>query len=291
MIDGVPAADRYLFDLEGYLVIEDALDAAQVAAVNAEVDRLLEDADPDAPTVSFGAGGGELRRRARHLPRPRRQPARRALPGGAGRPRRAARPRVRARAAPRHRRHRPVVRGAARRRHAVRRLAVVPLPGRAHLERADRRRLPPARRRPGRRRARDRPGQPQGQPAVPRRVARPRRGPPPERPPRRRAGRHRGRSSRRRPRTGRCRGTAPTSGARCSTSTARTRSRGPGATTTSTRSSRSRSASGGCWRRRTAARRAASSVAPDALRASPRGWRGSSPGCPPRRAACPRGSP
>ncbi len=60
MIDGVPAADRYLFDLEGYLVIEDALDATQVAAVNAEVDRLLEDADPDATTVSFGAGGGEL---------------------------------------------------------------------------------------------------------------------------------------------------------------------------------------------------------------------------------------
>ena len=60
MIDGVPAADRYLFDLEGYLVIEDALDATQLAAVNDEIDRLLEDADPDAPAVSFGAGGGEL---------------------------------------------------------------------------------------------------------------------------------------------------------------------------------------------------------------------------------------
>jgi hypothetical protein len=52
--------DRYLFDLQGFLVVEDALPTGLVARLDAAVDRLLADADQSAPTVSFGAGGGEL---------------------------------------------------------------------------------------------------------------------------------------------------------------------------------------------------------------------------------------
>jgi ectoine hydroxylase-related dioxygenase (phytanoyl-CoA dioxygenase family) len=59
---GVTDHDRYLFDLQGYLVIEDALDPGQVRRADAAVDALLADADPDAPTVSIGTGGGELLR-------------------------------------------------------------------------------------------------------------------------------------------------------------------------------------------------------------------------------------
>jgi hypothetical protein len=52
--------DRYLFDLQGFLVIEDALPPRLVQRLDGAVDRLLAGADPAALTVSLGLGGGEL---------------------------------------------------------------------------------------------------------------------------------------------------------------------------------------------------------------------------------------
>jgi Phytanoyl-CoA dioxygenase (PhyH) len=59
---GVTEHDRYLFDLQGYLVIENALQADEPRRADAAVEALLADTDPDAPTVSIGTGGGELLR-------------------------------------------------------------------------------------------------------------------------------------------------------------------------------------------------------------------------------------
>lgn len=46
--------ERYLFDLQGFLVVPDALDARQVAALNAEMDARLEtEVEPGASTHRF----------------------------------------------------------------------------------------------------------------------------------------------------------------------------------------------------------------------------------------------
>jgi hypothetical protein len=52
--------ERYLFDLQGFLVVRDALTADQLAALNAVLDEKLVASDPDAPAVTFGQGGGEV---------------------------------------------------------------------------------------------------------------------------------------------------------------------------------------------------------------------------------------
>lgn len=50
------ANERYLFDLQGYLVVPNALDTAQLAALNAEMDARLEaDVSPDSRTHRFGS--------------------------------------------------------------------------------------------------------------------------------------------------------------------------------------------------------------------------------------------
>src|SRR5205823_7751477 len=47
--------EKYLFDLQGYLVVPNALDAGEVAALNAIMDdRLARDVSPDAHTHRFG---------------------------------------------------------------------------------------------------------------------------------------------------------------------------------------------------------------------------------------------
>jgi ectoine hydroxylase-related dioxygenase (phytanoyl-CoA dioxygenase family) len=47
--------ERYLFDVQGYLVVEDALDRDQLAALNEILDRKLnEEVDPDKNTQRFG---------------------------------------------------------------------------------------------------------------------------------------------------------------------------------------------------------------------------------------------
>jgi ectoine hydroxylase-related dioxygenase (phytanoyl-CoA dioxygenase family) len=47
--------ERYLFDLQGFLVVEDALAADQLAALNAALDeRLAHQVEPDASTHRFG---------------------------------------------------------------------------------------------------------------------------------------------------------------------------------------------------------------------------------------------
>lgn len=46
---------RYLFDLQGYVVVTDALDAEVVRALNHEIDRMMEaEAGPEATTQRFG---------------------------------------------------------------------------------------------------------------------------------------------------------------------------------------------------------------------------------------------
>ncbi len=52
--------ERYLFDLQGFLVIRDALTAGQLAAVNRILDEKLAASDPDAKAITFGQGGGEV---------------------------------------------------------------------------------------------------------------------------------------------------------------------------------------------------------------------------------------
>ncbi|HVK04533.1 MAG TPA: phytanoyl-CoA dioxygenase family protein [Armatimonadaceae bacterium] len=48
-------AEKYLFDLHGYLVVEDALSPEQVAALNATVDaKMAELPEPDSTTHRFG---------------------------------------------------------------------------------------------------------------------------------------------------------------------------------------------------------------------------------------------
>ena len=290
MIDGVPAADRYLFDLEGYLVIEDALDPTQLAAVNDEIDRLLAGADPDATTVSFGAGGGELPASAASSSTSSTTRAS-PLPGGARRPRRPPRPRVRPRPATRHRRYRlssAVLHGGGTPFDASQWFRFAD--GRT-WKRAHGRRVPPARRRSRRRRAGDRAGQPQGEPTVPRRVARPRRRPPPERAPRWWAGRHCGRVQRgvdpRDPALARRRRAA-----RHAVLQVQPAPDLLGVALLRPRRARAadRAPSAGCSRRRTAARRAASNAADALERARVDGAHGRR-WCPPRPGACPRGSP
>jgi hypothetical protein len=47
--------DKYLFDLHGYLVVEDALDAVQLAALNAVLDEhIASDCEAEASTHRFG---------------------------------------------------------------------------------------------------------------------------------------------------------------------------------------------------------------------------------------------
>lgn len=57
---GISDEERYLFDLLGYLVIEDAIERDQLAAINAILDEKVAAADPDAKALSFGQGGGEI---------------------------------------------------------------------------------------------------------------------------------------------------------------------------------------------------------------------------------------
>lgn len=52
--------ERYLFDLQGFLVIPDAIDDDALVAINALIDEQLADADPTAPAVKFGEGGGQV---------------------------------------------------------------------------------------------------------------------------------------------------------------------------------------------------------------------------------------
>jgi ectoine hydroxylase-related dioxygenase (phytanoyl-CoA dioxygenase family) len=56
----VTDVERYLFDLQGFLVVPDAVDAEALATINAILDERLADADPEAPAVQFGTGGGEV---------------------------------------------------------------------------------------------------------------------------------------------------------------------------------------------------------------------------------------
>lgn len=60
MTTTVTDEERYLFDLQGFLVVPDAIDADSLAAINATLDEKLADADPGAPAVQFGIGGGEV---------------------------------------------------------------------------------------------------------------------------------------------------------------------------------------------------------------------------------------
>ena len=56
----VTEEERYLFDLQGYLVVPDAIAPEHLAELNALLDERLAGADPDAPAVQFGIGGGEV---------------------------------------------------------------------------------------------------------------------------------------------------------------------------------------------------------------------------------------
>ena len=55
---GISDEERYLFDLLGYLVIEDAIQPDQLAAINRILDEKVGAADPEAKALSFGHGGG-----------------------------------------------------------------------------------------------------------------------------------------------------------------------------------------------------------------------------------------
>lgn len=59
-IRAVTDEERFLFDLEGYLVVPDAISADALAAINGILDAKLAAADPEAPAVQFGQGGGEV---------------------------------------------------------------------------------------------------------------------------------------------------------------------------------------------------------------------------------------
>jgi ectoine hydroxylase-related dioxygenase (phytanoyl-CoA dioxygenase family) len=52
--------ERYLFDLQGHVVVRDAIDGDRLRALNAILDERLADADPEAPVVPLGHGGGEV---------------------------------------------------------------------------------------------------------------------------------------------------------------------------------------------------------------------------------------
>jgi hypothetical protein len=56
----VTEEERYLFDLQGYLVVPDAIAPDHLVDLNELLDEHLADADPDAPAVQFGIGGGEV---------------------------------------------------------------------------------------------------------------------------------------------------------------------------------------------------------------------------------------
>ena len=143
---------RYLFDLQGWITIPGALDAGQLAELNAEFDRRV-------------AGGRRARREhppvRRHprlgsgLAEPDRQPAGRRHARGDPRRRVPAGPRL---CGPDPPRQGPDRDAAPRRRDAVRRRPVLRRPRRPDPVRARRRRLQPPRRQPGRRRVRRRAG-------------------------------------------------------------------------------------------------------------------------------------
>jgi ectoine hydroxylase-related dioxygenase (phytanoyl-CoA dioxygenase family) len=52
--------ERYLFDLRGWLVVPDAIDADALAAINAILDRRLAGTNPEAPALLMGEFGGEV---------------------------------------------------------------------------------------------------------------------------------------------------------------------------------------------------------------------------------------
>lgn len=54
--------DRYLFDLQGFLVVPNALDAETLATLNAAIDEKIAGIDPHLPALQIGdkTGGGEV---------------------------------------------------------------------------------------------------------------------------------------------------------------------------------------------------------------------------------------
>jgi hypothetical protein len=56
----VTEEERYLFDLQGHIVVRDAIAPSHLDALNAILDERLAEADPEAPVVPLGHGGGEV---------------------------------------------------------------------------------------------------------------------------------------------------------------------------------------------------------------------------------------
>jgi hypothetical protein len=62
-VDPVPTItdeELYIFDLQGFLVIEDAIEPNALAAMNEILDRKVAECDPDQKALTFGRGGGEI---------------------------------------------------------------------------------------------------------------------------------------------------------------------------------------------------------------------------------------
>lgn len=56
----ITAEERYLFDVHGFLVVPNAIDAATLCAINAILDERLASTDPSLSAVVIGEQGGEV---------------------------------------------------------------------------------------------------------------------------------------------------------------------------------------------------------------------------------------